>query len=182
MSRPPAPGPDAASAGRPAAARAAGADAAARAGRPTGKPSANGPVLAAGCVLWRRSERTGGVEICLVHRPRYDDWSHPKGKLKRGESARDAARREVLEETGHHCALGTVLPTVRYAVNGRPKEVAYWAAEATGGTFVPGSEVDRLVWLAPADARARLTQDHDRDLLDVWLASAAPGNVCPSRH
>lgn len=169
MSSPPAPGPGG---GRPAgdAARAPGRAVRDRAGRLAGERSAKGPVLAAGCVLWRRSERTGGLEICLVHRPRYDDWSHPKGKLKRGESARDAARREVLEETGHHCAPGAVLPTVRYAVNGRPKEVAYWAAEATGGTFVPGSEVDRLAWLAPADARDRLTQEHDRAVLDAWLA------------
>ncbi|MFF1647345.1 NUDIX hydrolase [Streptomyces sp. NPDC058240] len=129
----------------------------------------NGPVLAAGCVLWRRSE-SGGLEICLVHRPRYDDWSHPKGKLKRGEPALDAARREVLEETGHHCAPGAPLPTVRYLANGRPKEVAYWAAEATGGCFVPNAEVDRVSWLSPAAARTRLTQDRDRDLLDALLA------------
>lgn len=90
------------------------------------------PVLAAGCVLWRRPERSGKLEICLVHRPRYDDWSHPKGKLKRGERALDAALREVLEETGHHCVPGAPLPTVRYLANGRPKEVAYWAAEAAG--------------------------------------------------
>lgn len=129
----------------------------------------NGPVLAAGCVLWRRPE-SGGLEICLVHRPRYDDWSHPKGKLKRGEPALDAARREVLEETGHHCAPGAPLPTVRYLANGRPKEVAYWAAEATGGCFVPNAEVDRVSWLSPAAARTRLTQDRDRELLDALLA------------
>ncbi|MFB7919019.1 NUDIX hydrolase [Streptomyces sp. NPDC056061] len=141
------------------------------AGEPVGKRSANRPVLAAGCLLWRRSERSGALEVCLVHRPRYDDWSHPKGKLKRGESALDAARREVLEETGHHCAPGAALPTVRYLVNGRPKEVFYWAAEATGGSFVPCSEVDRVSWLAPEAARDRLTQQHDRDLLDAWLAA-----------
>lgn len=135
-----------------------------------GKRAVTGPVLAAGCVLWRRSERSGELEICLVHRPRYDDWSHPKGKLKRGEPALDAARREVLEETGHHCVPGAPLPTARYLANGRPKEVAYWAAEATGGTFVPGTEVDRVSWLSPAAARTRLTQDRDRELLDALLA------------
>ncbi|WP_405715108.1 MULTISPECIES: NUDIX hydrolase [unclassified Streptomyces] len=134
------------------------------------EPAADKPVLAAGCVLWRRSERSGTLEICLVHRPRYDDWSHPKGKLKRGEPALDAARREVLEETGHHCAPGATLPTVRYLANGRPKEVAYWAAEATGGSFVPTAEVDRVSWLSPAAARTRLTQLRDRDLLDALLA------------
>lgn len=166
MSRPPAPG----GARRPAKGRDAardrdGGDAPDRAGKP-----AAGPVLAAGCVLWRRAERSGELEVCLVHRPRYDDWSHPKGKLKRRESARDAALREVLEETGHRCTLGAALPTVRYAVNGRPKEVAYWAAEATGGAFTPCAEVDRVSWLAPAAARERLTRDHDRDVLDAWLA------------
>ncbi|MFJ3257664.1 MULTISPECIES: NUDIX hydrolase [unclassified Streptomyces] len=133
------------------------------------KRAVTGPVLAAGCVLWRRSP-SGGLEFCLVHRPRYDDWSYPKGKLKRGEPPLDAARREVLEETGHHCAPGAPLPTVRYRANGRPKEVAYWAAEATGGTFVPNTEVDRVSWLAPAEARTRLTQDRDRELLDTALA------------
>ncbi|MET7858743.1 NUDIX hydrolase [Streptomyces sp. NPDC005318] len=124
-------------------------------------------VRAAGCVLWRRAPHSGEVEICLVHRPRYDDWSHPKGKLKRGEPAIDAALREVLEETGHHCMPGARLPTIRYVANGRPKEVMYWAAEATDGTFVPDDEVDRILWLRPDAARARLTQPRDRDLLDT---------------
>lgn len=124
------------------------------------------PVRAAGCVLWRRSPETGEVEICLVHRPRYDDWSHPKGKLKRGERALEAALREVLEETGHRCVPGAPLPTVRYTANGRPKEVAYWLAEAVDGAFLPNDEVDRLLWLTPDVARARLTQPRDRALLD----------------
>ncbi|TXS72115.1 NUDIX hydrolase [Streptomyces sp. sk2.1] len=135
----------------------------------------HGPVLAAGCVLWRRAERSGELEICLVHRPRYDDWSHPKGKLKRGEPALDAARREVLEETGHHCVPGAPLPTVHYLVDGRPKEVSYWAAEAAGGAFVPGSEVDRVCWLPFSAARARLTRDRDRDVLDALLTALPDG-------
>ncbi|NDZ82150.1 NUDIX hydrolase [Streptomyces sp. SID10853] len=124
------------------------------------------PVRAAGCVLWRRAPG-GALEICLVHRPKYDDWSHPKGKLKAGEDPLAAAVREVQEETGHSCAPGARLPTVRYAVNGRPKEVDYWAAEATGGAFTPNNEVDRVRWLTPAAARTRLTQQHDRELLDA---------------
>ncbi|WEH41043.1 NUDIX hydrolase [Streptomyces sp. NBC_01218] len=134
--------------------------------------SAPGPVLAAGCVLWRRSPEGGGLEVCLVHRPRYDDWSHPKGKLKRGENARDAAVREVLEETGHHCTPGTPLPTLRYEVNGHPKEVLYWEAPATGGSFVPNDEVDRIAWLSPAAARARLTRPADRVPLDALISAA----------
>ncbi|MFE9910884.1 NUDIX hydrolase [Streptomyces clavifer] len=128
------------------------------------------PVRAAGCVLWRRSPSDGAIEICLVHRPRYDDWSFPKGKLKRGETALDCALREVLEETGHHCAPAAVLPTARYLVNGRPKEVSYWAAEATDGAFVPNDEVDRVAWLSPPAARTRLTRPGDRVQLDAFLA------------
>ncbi|MER6603647.1 NUDIX hydrolase [Streptomyces parvus] len=129
-----------------------------------------GPVIrAAGCVLWRRGPGGGSVEVCLVHRPRYDDWSFPKGKLKRGEDPRAAAVREVLEETGHHCALGEPLPASRYPVAGRPKEVAYWAAEATGGSFTANDEVDRILWLAPDAARARLTQPRDVRQLTAFL-------------
>ncbi|MFD4376536.1 NUDIX hydrolase [Streptomyces sp. NPDC058486] len=138
------------------------------------------PVLAAGCVLWRPAPGPGrGIEIALVHRPRYDDWSHPKGKRKRGESAEACAVREVLEETGHRCELGARLPTVRYPVAGRPKEVVYWAARALGGAFVPGREVDRLCWLPPDEARTRLTQPRDRALLDALLATAATPDIQP---
>ncbi|MER7049861.1 MULTISPECIES: NUDIX hydrolase [Streptomyces] len=134
-------------------------------------------VLAAGCVLWRHSPRGDGrVEICLVHRPRYDDWSHPKGKLKRGEDARRGALREVLEETGATCSLGTELPTVRYPVDGRPKEVRYWAARATGGSFIPNDEVDQVLWLSPAAARARATQPRDRDLVTAFLSTLRPAS------
>ncbi|MFJ8395102.1 NUDIX hydrolase [Streptomyces sp. NPDC094144] len=143
----------------------------------------NGTVRAAGCVLWRRpaSAAAGapaaGVELCLVHRPRYDDWSFPKGKLKRGESPRDAALREVLEETGHHCVPGAVLPPVRYVANGRPKEVTYWSAEATAGSFEPNREVDAVLWLPPEAARARLTQPRDRALLDTAQSLRALPNA-----
>ncbi|MGW7092642.1 NUDIX hydrolase [Streptomyces sp. NPDC054874] len=146
----------------------------------SGDPGATGPVrnrtgtvLAAGCVLWRRAPDGDGVEVCLVHRPRYDDWSFPKGKLKRGEDPLAAAVREVLEETGHHCAPGDRLPTSRYLVDGRPKEVAYWAAEATGGSFTANDEVDRILWLAPDAARVRLTQPRDARQLTALLDTLA---------
>lgn len=129
------------------------------------------PIRAAGCVLWRRSPFDDGLEICLVHRPKYDDWSHPKGKLKRGESELDGARREVREETGQECVPGATLPTARYVVGGRPKTVAYWAAEATSGSFTPNREVDRVLWLPPAAARNRLTEPRDRKLIDALLAA-----------
>ncbi|WP_030673386.1 NUDIX hydrolase [Streptomyces cellulosae] len=127
------------------------------------------PVRAAGCVLWRRSPVDGEPEICLVHRPKYDDWSHPKGKVKRGEDQLAGARREVAEETGYDAAPGAELSTVRYTANGRAKEVRYWAAEATGGTFAPNDEVDRILWLPPTAARNRLTQPRDRTLVDELL-------------
>jgi 8-oxo-dGTP diphosphatase len=127
-------------------------------------------VLAAGCVLWRRSPHSDeGIEICLVHRPKYDDWSFPKGKPKRGEDALVGAEREVLEETGYQCVPGARLPTAYYIANGRPKQVSYWAAEATTGSFAPNEEVDRILWLPPAEARNRLTQPRDRILVDALL-------------
>ncbi|MBT2364897.1 NUDIX hydrolase [Streptomyces sp. ISL-10] len=141
-------------------------DGAAKQGQPAGAEL----VRAAGCVLWRRSPHgDDGIEICLVHRPKYDDWSHPKGKLKRGEDALTAALREVLEETGHRCIPGARLPSLRYLASGRPKHVVYWAAEARSGSFAASTEVDRIVWLSPAAARNRLTQPRDRALIDALM-------------
>ncbi|MGW2224777.1 NUDIX hydrolase [Streptomyces formicae] len=133
--------------------------------------SKEGVVRAAGCVLWRRSPVDGGLELCLVHRPKYDDWSHPKGKLKRSEEPLAGALREVEEETGFRCAPGAPLPTARYLAQGRPKEVTYWAAEATTGHFSPNREVDRIIWLPPVAARNRLTQLRDRQLVDALLST-----------
>ncbi|MEU8763476.1 NUDIX hydrolase [Streptomyces sp. NPDC048659] len=130
-------------------------------------------ILAAGCVLWRPGPSGRGIEIALVHRPKYGDWSHPKGKLKRGESLAACALREVREETGHSCELGARLPSLHYPVNGQPKEVHYWAARALGGAFVPSREVDVLAWLPPAAARARLTRPRDRELLDACLSTTS---------
>ncbi|MBA2947317.1 NUDIX hydrolase [Streptomyces himalayensis] len=131
----------------------------------------NDVVQAAGCVLWRRSPSDGEPEICLVHRPKYDDWSHPKGKVKRGEDLAACAVREVAEETGHECTLGPRLATVRYIANGRPKQVSYWAAEAGPGHFTPTEEVDQLLWLPPQQARPHLTQPRDQQLLDDLLSA-----------
>ncbi|GAA4912594.1 NUDIX hydrolase [Streptomyces coeruleoprunus] len=125
-------------------------------------------VRAAGCVLWRGAPG-GALEICLVHRPKYDDWSHPKGKLKRGEEALAGAVREVLEETGRHCVPGAPLPTVRYVAKGRQKEVRYWSAEAQGGTFTPTDEVDKIAWLPPDEALTHLTHPQDQALLRTFL-------------
>ncbi|MEU1597773.1 NUDIX hydrolase [Streptomyces sp. NPDC005708] len=128
-------------------------------------------IRAAGCVLWRRSPVDGELEICLVHRPKYDDWSHPKGKLKRGEVPLTGALREVEEETGYGAVPGAPLPAAHYEAGGRPKQVDYWAAEATEGFFTPNHEVDRILWLPPITARHRLTQPRDRDLVDALLSA-----------
>ncbi|WP_406060494.1 NUDIX hydrolase [Streptomyces sp. NBC_01077] len=142
-------------------------------------PTPEPPIRAAGCVLWRPAHSGHGIEIALVFRPKWSDWSHPKGKLKPGEEARAAAVREVQEETGMTCALGVELPTVRYRVQDRPKEVRYWAAEATGGSFEPNREVTRLLWLTPEAAWARLTQDRDKDLVGALLRVRGAGKTAP---
>ncbi|BBC34408.1 hypothetical protein SGFS_057020 [Streptomyces graminofaciens] len=127
-------------------------------------------VLAAGCVLWRRSPSGEGVELALVFRPKWSDWSHPKGKLKRGEDPRHGAVREVLEETGMTCSLGPELPTTHYIdAQGRPKQVRYWSAEATDGAFTPNREVSRLSWLSPESATQHLTHERDRALVTSFL-------------
>ncbi|MFJ8693874.1 NUDIX hydrolase [Streptomyces roseolilacinus] len=129
-----------------------------------------GVVRAAGCVLWRRAA-DGAVEVCLIHRPKYDDWSFPKGKVKAGEELLAAAVREVREETGRGCEPGVRLGTVRYRAGTREKEVTYWSAEATSGAFTPNKEVDALRWLPPEEARGLLTHPQDRSLVTWFLAA-----------
>lgn len=127
-------------------------------------------VLAAGAVVWRRSAM-GEVEVALIHRPKYDDWSFPKGKLKPGESLPAAAVREVHEETTIPIRLGGPLPRVSYPLsNGTRKVVHYWAGLPVGdtSTFVVSDEVDRREFLPLAAARRRLTHAHDAALLDAF--------------
>ena len=113
----------------------------------------------------------GGVVIrdglvALVHRPRYDDWTLPKGKLDSGESFEEAAIREIDEETGLRTRLVRELPAVQYEVRGRPKVVRYWLMEVESDPgFVPNDEVDELRWVEPAAARSLLSYDRDRDVL-----------------
>jgi 8-oxo-dGTP diphosphatase len=118
-----------------------------------------------------RVEAAGGVvvrdgTVLLVHRPRYDDWTLPKGKLDRGESFEDAALREVEEETGLRCRLLRELPSTEYRVGGRPKIVRYWLMEPEADTpFVPNDETDELRWLPPDEALTLLTYDRDREIV-----------------
>lgn len=129
-------------------------------------------VVAAGAVVWRPDPtHDGGVEICLVHRPRYDDWSLPKGKLDRGEHLLACAVREVEEETGQRVLLGRPLPTQHYEANGRPKRVHYWAARADDAApaWRGTKEIDEIAFLPAADAAHRLTHPRDADIVAALL-------------
>src|SRR4051812_8618295 len=121
-------------------------------------------VKAAGGVVWRRAGEM--IAIAIAHRPRYDDWSLPKGKLDPGESWEQAALREIEEETGLRCELGEELEPARYISKGRPKTVRYWrmsVVEELG--HAPDDEVDEMRWLTPAEALTLLVYEHDRDLV-----------------
>jgi len=121
-------------------------------------------VKAGGGLVVRPSE--SGHIVALVHRPRYDDWSFPKGKLDKGETWEQAALREVEEEIGLRCRLGNELSPVTYRdPKGRSKVVRYWLMEPIEGEFVPSDEVDEMRWLPVADAEELLSYEHDRELL-----------------
>jgi 8-oxo-dGTP diphosphatase len=121
-------------------------------------------VAAAGGVVLR--DGTGGKQVAVVHRPRYDDWSLPKGKLEAGEDWSDAALREVEEETGLRCELGPELAPARYRDRkGRDKLVRWWLMRPLEGRFAATDEVDELRWLDPGAALALLDYDHDRELV-----------------
>jgi len=127
--------------------------------------SAEPLVAAAGGVLWRPAD-AGGLEVAVAHRPRYDDWSLPKGKLDAGEDLLTAAVREVGEETGTAVLLGRRGLRTSYPLPQGTKRVDYWLMRAIGGAFEPNAEVDELRWLPPPAARELLTHDHDRAVLD----------------
>jgi 8-oxo-dGTP pyrophosphatase MutT (NUDIX family) len=124
-------------------------------------------VRAAGGVVWRHRDG-GDVEVLLVHRPRYRDWTFPKGKVEEGERDEQAAVREVEEETGLRCELGPELPSTHYTdLKLRDKTVRYWAMEATGQGEA-GSEVDEVQWIPIRHAGEQLSHRRDRDLLQAF--------------
>lgn len=160
------------------------------AGRVSRDPSRD-VIRAAGGVLWRSVERAeddeSAIEIALIHRPRYGDWSVPKGKLAPGESEIQGAVREVFEETGYRVHLGRPLGEVRYMKSSggvaRPKVVRYWAMQADAGCFAPSREVDELRWVPLKEAGDLVTHDHDRELIDRFIRGPAlTGCVLIVRH
>jgi 8-oxo-dGTP diphosphatase len=139
------------------------------------------PVRAAGGIVLRGEEEDRSV--ALVHRPRYDDWSFPKGKLDDGEDDATAALREVEEETGLRCHLGPVVGTVTYRDRrGRPKVVRYFQMDADGGAFAPNPEVDELRWVPVEDAARLLSYEHDRRLLRRVLGGVPAYALYVVRH
>jgi len=129
------------------------------------------------------SGETAAVEIALVHRPRYDDWSLPKGKPELGEHLLQTAVREVAEETGHGAVLGRALGSTSYRVAVGVKTVRWWAAAADGGDFAPSREVDELRWCAPTESLRLLTHAHDHGpLLALLQPRPATTTVLLVRH
>ena len=123
-------------------------------------------IEAAGGVVWRRTAK-GVIKVLLVHRPRYDDWSLPKGKLDPGESHREAALREVEEETGLRCDAHEELLEVRYVDRkGRTKRVRYWAMEPIGGEFAPNDEVDEVRWVCHEEIASLVSYPRDAEVVD----------------
>lgn len=132
--------------------------------RPAGEQGA-AVIRAAGGVVARG--RDGGIEVLVVHRPRYGDWTFPKGKAEPGETDEACAVREVEEETGLRCELAGELPSTSYVdARGRPKQVRYWLMHPIGGRLLFMHEVDDAVWVRPEEARGLLSYERDRAVLD----------------
>jgi 8-oxo-dGTP pyrophosphatase MutT (NUDIX family) len=123
-------------------------------------------IRAAGGIVCRGT-RSGETEIAVIHRPAYDDWTLPKGKMEPDERPEDCALREVREETGLRCEIMRPLGCTAYVDRrGRDKVACYWVMEVQGGRFRPGIEVDKLLWLTARDATKRLTYERDKTLLN----------------
>ena len=129
-------------------------------------------ILAAGGVVWREGEGSK-IELAIIHRPKYDDWSFPKGKLDTGEELISCAYREIMEETGLNIELGPYLGEVEYESIDGLKGVSYWAAEVLPDSkeFHANGEADLLEWHDVESARVKLTRDTDREILDIFIDS-----------
>src|SRR4051812_23124231 len=136
-------------------------------------------IRAAGGVMARKDD---GRRVAVIHRPKYMDWSLPKGKLERGESWLEAALREVEEETGYTARPLTELPSVSYMDRkGRRKLVRYWLMEPVQGAFRPHGEVDELRWVTKEEAEQLLTYPHDRELVRKGLRRHLMRSLIPGR-
>jgi 8-oxo-(d)GTP phosphatase len=144
-----------------------------RAGR---RVSATAAIEAAGGLLWRTGDH--GTEVALVHRPKYDDWSLPKGKLAPGEHPLLGALREVEEEAGAQAVPGRPLGHSRYLVDGRPKRVQYWSLRWSGGEFRPNPEVDVIEWVPVEQAADRLKPQRDGFVVGEFLRDQRPTRAC----
>src|SRR3954463_4244305 len=135
-------------------------------------------IEAAGGVLWRPALGGPGVEVALVHRPKYDDWSLPKGKLNPEEQPILGALREVWEETGHLAVPGRPLGETHYSKDGDDKRVRYWAMQVESGKFLPNDEVDQLMWMPPKEGQAHLLPERDRRILAECARAPEPTWPC----
>lgn len=131
-------------------------------------------IEAAGGALWRPAVGGAGVEVALVHRPKYGDWSLPKGKLAPDEHPLLGALREVEEETGIRALPGRPLGEISYPKDGVPKRVRYWALRAGEGEFLPTREVDQLMWLPPREGQVHLSPNRDRSILAEFARDVEP--------
>jgi 8-oxo-dGTP diphosphatase len=139
-------------------------------------------VQAAGGVVTRAGSG-GEVEVLVVHRPRYDDWTLPKGKLASGEAHPDAALREVEEETGVRCSLERELAGAAYIDSrGRPKEVRYWHMQPLGGSFTPSDEVDEIRWVALGSISELLSYERDIAVVASLFTTVSPPVLSGTTH
>lgn len=144
-------------------------------------PANTADIVASGALIWRM--RDGALEVLIIHRPRYDDWSWPKGKQDPGESLAETAIREIREEVGLQVVLGVPLAVTSYPVGGRPKDVFYWAAELPDGAraLADEGEVDELRWVTTDVARALLTNQDDLAPWNPWRLWLRQMRCVPAR-
>jgi len=135
-------------------------------------------VIAAGAVVWRK-EIDGSISVSLVHRPRYDDWSLPKGKIEPGETLISCAYREVMEETNLPVNLGPYIGETEYFVADGLKQVHYWSARVddTQYSFKANDEVDQMAWFSPTEAIDKATRESDREILAKFIDSPYDSSV-----
>jgi len=144
--------------------------------RTAARSAVSAVIQSAGAVVWRPAAgASAGIEVLLVHRSKYGDWSLPKGKREPGEHVLLTAVREVFEETSVRPVLGPRLRTTRYPVAGRPKQVEYWSACSPGNSAAASHEIDAVSWLPLPQARQRLSYAHDADV----IASLTPRLTVP---